>query len=568
MRKRNKKRMAAVLLAATVGISCLPTGGITVSAAEESETRVMELAVEAETNDFSYQELEDGTIEITGYSGSGDKDNEENVGSGTTEDNTSTDGNSPNNDTNIEKKSNKVTVSKTVYSLTASAKNQSIASLGANATGGTITYASNNKNVTVTNQGKVTIAKNFVGTAKITVTAQSPEYETATATVTVQVAKVSQSFKNAVTKKTVRRAKKAQSFRIGAKATGKVTYKVTKKDARKVLTVSKTGKVTIKKNAKVGTYTVKVKATAAAKGIYKKTSKTYTIKVTVGKKKKQQKATKYNYEVKFLNQPYTELDTIVYIKTNNPSAKYFSVKFYDMKGKEAKANLFCGVQYDDIKYRTDLGICKVKGGYLDFYELEDWKAGKYKVVVEETDPNTKKKFTWGQKNPYETRTDDLGYIDVKDYKKEKKAWMRSVIKEATTSSMTKKEKMKAITHYMYEHSLYTKTIYSKTASHGFRYVSLAAEEGVPFWKFLPYEFNSYTSPAMLVQFGDMIGYPLKSLYGKYYYGTPEWSIWHMKAQSVKDGSYYQFCHVEDNRIDKASIKQINLSTWNFYECYK
>lgn len=101
---------------------------------------------------------------------------------------------------------------------------------------------------------------------------------TAAKTITV---KVSQSFKNAVTKKILKRAKKAQSFRIGAKAKGKVSYKVTRKDARKVLTVSKTGKVTIRKNARAGTYTVKVRVTAAAKGIYRKTSKTYTIKVIV-----------------------------------------------------------------------------------------------------------------------------------------------------------------------------------------------------------------------------------------------------------------------------------------------
>lgn len=232
-----------------------------------------------------------GTVTITvgnssQESGSGDKGNGENAGSGTVGDNTSTGGNSTGNGTNTAKKSNKVTVSKTAYSLTASAKKQTITSLGAKATGGTITYTSDNKNVTVGAKGKVTIAKKFVGTATITITAQDSEYETATATVTIKVAKASQSFKKTVTKKNLKWAKKTQRFQIGAKAKGKVSYKVTKKDAKKVLTVNKTGKVTIKKNAKAGTYMVKIKATAAAKGIYKKTNKTYTIKVTIKNGKK------------------------------------------------------------------------------------------------------------------------------------------------------------------------------------------------------------------------------------------------------------------------------------------
>lgn len=231
--------------------------------------------------------------------GSGDTGNGEDPGDGMAGGNTSAGNggnsgsgmaggsNSTGNGSNAAKKGNIVLVPKSVYRLTASAKKQTIASLGAKAIGGTITYASDNKNVIVSAKGKVTIAKKFVGTATITVTAQDSEYETASTTVTVQVAKASQSFKNAVTKKRLRRAKKAQSFRIGAKAKGKVTYKVTKKDAKKVLKVSKTGKVTIKKNAKAGTYTVKVKATAAARGIYRKTSKTYMVKATVknGKKK-------------------------------------------------------------------------------------------------------------------------------------------------------------------------------------------------------------------------------------------------------------------------------------------
>lgn len=85
------------------------------------------------------------------------------------------------------------------------------------------------------------------------------------------------------------------SYEELADGTAEVTAYLTDEPeiSQTVTIVVRTGKNTvavkkrIKKNARAGTYMVKVKATAAAKGIYKKTSRTYTIKVTVknGKKK-------------------------------------------------------------------------------------------------------------------------------------------------------------------------------------------------------------------------------------------------------------------------------------------
>ena len=64
------------------------------------------------------------------------------------------------------------------------------------------------------------------------------------------------------------------------KAKGKVTYK--KASGADCLTVNKsTGKVTVKKGTKKGTYTVKVKITAAGNANYKARSKTVTCKVVV-----------------------------------------------------------------------------------------------------------------------------------------------------------------------------------------------------------------------------------------------------------------------------------------------
>lgn len=75
--------------------------------------------------------------------------------------------------------------------------------------------------------------------------------------------------------------KKAVKFNLKAKESGKgkLTYKVksTPKGMKKFITVSKKGVVTIEKNDKKGSY--KITITAAAKGNFKKATKTITIKV-------------------------------------------------------------------------------------------------------------------------------------------------------------------------------------------------------------------------------------------------------------------------------------------------
>jgi hypothetical protein len=93
-------------------------------------------------------------------------------------------------------------------------------------------------------------------------------------------AKVTKALKKTYKVKALK--KKAQKFTAVKLATdGKVTYKVTKKDAKKVLSFKK-GKVTVKKGAKKGKYAMKVKVSAKAGKNYNVfKAKTYTIKVTV-----------------------------------------------------------------------------------------------------------------------------------------------------------------------------------------------------------------------------------------------------------------------------------------------
>lgn len=72
--------------------------------------------------------------------------------------------------------------------------------------------------------------------------------------------------------------KKASTFMLGAKASGKgkLKYKVSK-TKKKYISVNTKGKVTLKKGIRKGKYEITI--TAAAKGVYKKTSKVVVVKV-------------------------------------------------------------------------------------------------------------------------------------------------------------------------------------------------------------------------------------------------------------------------------------------------
>ena len=161
-------------------------------------------------------------------------------------------------DTDTADKDNKVTVKKATISKTQSAKKQTV-SLGASATGGTISYKSNTKSVTVSKAGKATIAKNYTGIAKITVTASGEGYQTATATVTIKV-KPQQA---AISKKTAKsRALQVTYAKLSGVSGYEVSYSTDKKFKKaqtKTVTTTK-NKVTVKKLKAKKTYYVRVRA--------------------------------------------------------------------------------------------------------------------------------------------------------------------------------------------------------------------------------------------------------------------------------------------------------------------
>lgn len=311
--------------------------------------------------------------------------------------------------------------------------------------------------------------------------------------------------------------------------------------------------------------------------IYAHQAGTATIKATVDGKSVSHKITvkdftpQYTYEINFLNPPYADGQyNIVYIKTDNPSTDNFNLFFYDTATGQENEPMFipwAAFEYADMKSIGPMVpsfLYKTDGGYVGVFAFEI--SGKTEITVQEfaLDANGNKVSDRPGDGMPVIANAVLGYIDIRDYNKEKEAWMQSVIDQVTTGSMSKKEKMQAITSYMTIHS-----IYYKLAADTGRYVNIAAEGGVPFWKLEEYEFDSFSSPALLTAFGEMIDYPLENLYDKYEQGTAEWDAWHMVARSIEDGTNYQFCPPTDsNLIDTSKVAQIDLSSWNFYKHYK
>ena len=175
------------------------------------------------------------------------------------------------------------TVSGTKTSYTAALGSKAF-SLGAKAPG-KLTYKSSNTRVAVVDRyGKVT-AKG-TGTVKITISAaSSSNYNAASKTVTVKVNKAAPVIKVKTTSATVKYTnlkKKTQSVALGASVSSKGTLSYQKVSGNKAVTVDKkSGRLSVRKGTKKGTYKVKVRIRAAAKGIYNAGSKDVTVTIRV-----------------------------------------------------------------------------------------------------------------------------------------------------------------------------------------------------------------------------------------------------------------------------------------------
>ena len=85
--------------------------------------------------------------------------------------------------------------------------------------------------------------------------------------------------------------------------------------------------------------------------------------------------------------------------------------------------------------------------------------------------------------------------------------------------------------------------------------------------FLTNRWDSYTSPYELEKIGAKVGYPLRSMYDDYEYGTDEWRAVHYYAESVEDPSVrFEFCPSTSSGYI-SSYTMIDYDTYEFYDSY-
>lgn len=121
------------------------------------------------------------------------------------------------------------------------------------------------------------------GSYKVTVTGEGV-YE-GTAAATFKITKAANKLAKTKVSKTLKAKslkKKAATVALPKAKFGKVAWKVSKNNAKKVLSLTKAGKVKVKKGAKKGTYTIKLKANVKGTANYKAVkNKLVTVKVKV-----------------------------------------------------------------------------------------------------------------------------------------------------------------------------------------------------------------------------------------------------------------------------------------------
>ena len=339
-----------------------------------------------------------------------------------------------------------------------------------------------------------------------------------------------------------------------------IQYGTSKKFKSDTKTVTVTGgkkdtrTITVAKDNKAYYVRIRSLKKAGKKKYYSKWSDTYSIKTI--RKSAADKNTpsitaeneklKYSYSFETIGTMKSIYYSFYIVKTENPDVSSFILNFKKVKvenGKEQEiatgVNILAMDNYfiRDMDTYCNYGI--LKDGYVFAIALDE--PGEYRVYVQE-DP-----LNYGPEAP-------IGTVRINDWKTEYYEWMDSIIAKTTTDDMTNDQKMEAIADYLRMNSSYYKTFLDNDGTTVLIDVR-AISHVVP--NYIRMEFDSASSPAMLVAFGERIGYPLESMYGDYEYGTPEWYLHHYKAINRETGKKYFFCPSPDSNPPSVnSLKKI------------
>lgn len=252
----------------------------------------------------------------------------------------------------------------------------------------------------------------------------------------------------------------------------------------------------------------------------------------------------YDYRVRFIGQPYAPSYSVFYVETENPEVLTYEVLFYGEDGEIAQSTAISIGNYDNTSNAD------IHGHIL---HCRFTKPGRYTVKVRE------RIHPFYADSELFTEEITLGTIVTRDLEAEENAWMQGIIDEVTTPDMSKREKMSAISYKLFNISKYTKSYVGG-------YIYLLEDGNKPY--FILKEWNSFSTPIILVNFGKMIDYPLENLYYKYEVGTKEWDRYHMIAYSEEDHAFFQCCNPTDtNWYDIQSIDELPRFDFDGYTGY-
>ena len=254
--------------------------------------------------------------------------------------------------------------------------------------------------------------------------------------------------------------------------------------------------------------------------------------------------TEYTYNIHFITTPYGHGgETTIYLETNNPNKFDYDLGLLNSNNQTKKLNIVAGIYSGSSSTTyTDLDTSNFTG-YICRCAPEC--SGNCTFVVYEYDDSGTERVAASKA------------VYIKDYYEEEDAWMQSVINQVTTSSMTNKEKIQAISTYLKSNFTYP----WRDTSGNFLY--LITEESLPYWE--KEKLNSYTSPAVLVEFGTLLNYPLHNCYNDYPEGSSEWQSLHNYAYSEADNAYFSALpDPNSGTIDPNSIPKFNPNTYDFW----
>ena len=194
-------------------------------------------------------------------------------------------------------------------------------------------------------------------------------------------------------------------------------------------------------------------------------------------------------------------------------------------------------------------MIKVQGGYIT--RRFPQKTGTYNVQVREIKPQFLDNPLYADSSLnccYETTASVR--VTLKDYKKSGVNWINGLIKKYTKPGMTPKEQFEAVIYGEFVNG--SRYRYPTTIRGEEGYATMLKEQGA-FWQ--NHQLNSFTSPNLMYDIGQIIGYPVEIV--SYDVSNPDHD-----CVRGPDGKLYSICPmVSTGQIDKEDIEYIDFSKY-------